>query len=99
MRVAFLEIAELELDEAWRHYEGERVGLGIRFCQEVAQAINRIADHPKAYQMFSARTRRCLVDKFRYGILYEHNETTTEILIVAVGHLHRRPDYWISRAP
>lgn len=97
MKVSFLEIAELELDEVYRYYENEQAGLGLRFLEQVALAIGRMIEHPKGYQVFSARTRRCLIAKFPYGILYEHNESENEILIVAIGHLHRMPDYWISR--
>jgi hypothetical protein len=36
---------------------------------------------------------RCLTtQRFPYGIIYEATET--EILILAIAHMHRRPDYW-----
>jgi plasmid stabilization system protein ParE len=98
MKVSFLEVAELELDEVYRYYETEQAGLGVQFLEQAALAISRVVEHPKGYQTFSARTRRCLIAKFPYGVLYEYNESGKEILIVAIGHLHREPDYWISRA-
>jgi plasmid stabilization system protein ParE len=91
MKVSFVEIAALELDDAYRHYENEQTNLGRRFCDEVARAINRIVDHPMAYQAFSTQTRRCLIAKFPYGIVYEYSQSGNEILIVAIGHLHRGP--------
>ena len=49
------------------------------------------------YQELSESIRRCLVAKFPYAIIYHHDLDQNEILILAVGHLHRRPDYWTSR--
>ncbi len=42
-------------------------------------------------------SRRCLVQKFPYGIIYQCTEHKKEILIVAISHLHRVPDYWSDR--
>ncbi|HAK44654.1 MAG TPA: hypothetical protein DCO79_01865 [Spirochaeta sp.] len=33
--------------------------------------------------------------EFPYGIIYSYS--TEEIIIIAVMHLHRKPDYWKSR--
>lgn len=50
-----------------------------------------------SYQQFSPGTRRCLIAKFPYGIIYDFSPEHDEIVIVAIAHLHRRPDYWVSR--
>jgi hypothetical protein len=39
--------------------------------------------------------RRCLVNRFPYGVLYSIE--STEIFILAVMHLRRDPDYWKKR--
>jgi hypothetical protein len=36
------------------------------------------------------------MQRFPYGIIYEPSEV--EIVIIAVAHLHREPEYWRSRA-
>lgn len=38
------------------------------------------------------RTRRLLVGRFPYQVVYRLR--ATEIVIVAVAHLKRRPGYW-----
>ena len=43
----------------------------------------------------SDRTRRCLVNRFPYGVIYRHDGNT--ITVVAVPHLHQRPGYWKPR--
>ena len=42
MSVRFLEIAQLELDEAVAHYNAESPGLGHAFVLETMAAIERI---------------------------------------------------------
>ena len=40
-------------------------------------------------------TRRCLTNRFPFGIVYTLKDGT--IVIVAVMHLNREPDYWKKR--
>jgi len=42
-----------------------------------------------------APVRRALVNRFPYGVLYVDDHS--ELLIVAIMHLHREPGYWESR--
>lgn len=95
MRIRFLEAARDELQEAVRYYNGERAGLGAEFRAEVRTAVERIRQFPEAWQPLSDRTRRCLVHRFPYGVIYQVRDQ--EILVVAVAHLHREPDYWQGR--
>ena len=95
MRIRFLEIAEIELDQAIEYYNYESPGLGDAFLTEVLKALDRIGEFPKAWHPLSARTRRCQMRRFPYGIIYQVRQD--EILIVAIANLHRRPDYWEYR--
>src|SRR3546814_7747471 len=58
-------------------------------------AIQRIRKLPDAWSPVGGRIRRCQLRRFPYGIVYE--PTASEIVIIAVAHLHRRPEYWRSR--
>jgi hypothetical protein len=49
MRIRFLEIAEIELDEAVRFYNHELPGLGNEFLIEITQTLDRIARFPEAW--------------------------------------------------
>lgn len=97
MNLRFLEQAEQELHESFIRYEAEESGLGHRFVAEINQSITRIVDFPKAYQLLNASTRRCLVAGSPYGLYYHLDEATAEILVIAVGHLHREPEFWSVR--
>jgi len=95
VNVNFLSAAEKELDEEIDYYNAQRSGLGFEFLDQVQSAINRIKQYPEAWQQLSQRTRRCLIKQFPYGIIYQIRPN--EILIVAITHLHRKPDYWTNR--
>lgn len=98
MKVRFLKLAEAELDDAVEYYNSEQENLGLRFQAEVVRAIDRVMQYPSSYQKISKySSRRCLVYKFPYGVIYQYQEDKNEILIVAIAHLHRKPDYWYSR--
>jgi plasmid stabilization system protein ParE len=81
--------------EAAVYYEAQQVGLGRRFLAAVQDAANRAASTPKLFPIVELDVRRCLTRTFPFGVLYR--ERSDAIVIVAVMHLHRDPDYWKSR--
>lgn len=95
MRINFLEIAQIELDDAIDYYNYELPSLGDAFLTEVLNALDRIGEYPEAWHPCSKRTRRCQTRRFPYGIIYQLREQ--EILVVAIANLHRKPDYWKDR--
>jgi len=95
MKINFLEIAQIELDDAIGYYNYQAPGLGDAFLTEVLNALDRIGEFPEAWQPGSKRTRRCQTRRFPYGIIYQIRQH--EILVVAVANLHRKPDYWKDR--
>jgi hypothetical protein len=95
MKINFLEIAQIELDDAIEYYNYEAPGLGDAFLTEVLDALDRIGEFPEAWHPCSKRTRRCQTRRFPYGVVYQIREQ--EILVVAIANLHRNPDYWEDR--
>ena len=95
MRVIFTTIARQELEDAARYYELEYSGLGLRFKDEVRKAALRISEYPKAWSTERGEVRKCLMHKFPYKLMYSVEED--DILVIAVAHQHRKPDYWVGR--
>jgi plasmid stabilization system protein ParE len=87
--------AEDEFDEAVRYYEERQPGLGLEFAEEVYAAIQRVSEYPDAWFALSTNTRRCLVNRFPHGVIFQVESGT--LRIIAVANLHRRPDYWRDR--
>ena len=95
MNVRVLEVAQQELDEAIAYYNSQAPGLGDAFLLEAVATIDRIRRFPQAWHPLGESTRRCRLRRFPYGLIY--HEDKGEVLIVAVAHSHRRPDYWRDR--
>ncbi len=57
--------------------------------------IARIVQYPDAGSALSENSRRCLVGRFPYGLIYQIKSHA--LRIIAVAHLHRRPGYWKER--
>lgn len=95
MKVRFLLPARRELREAVHYYNAQHKGLGEAFRDEAWETIERIKKFPEAWHPLSASLRRCQMHRFPYGLIYQ--PTQKEVLIIAVAHLHRQPEYWRSR--
>jgi plasmid stabilization system protein ParE len=93
--VRFLEIAEDELDQAVHWYAAQAPGLGNAFFIEVLSAADRVSRFPEAWHPLGGGIRRCRLARFPYGLIYTIDNG--DILVLAVAHLHRRPDYWRDR--
>ncbi len=95
MKFRFLDPAEAEFKVAAAFYESREANLGADYILEVHETIDRILEYPEAWPEVEPEVRRCLVGRFPYGVLYsmDHNE----IVILAVMHLRRDPDYWRDR--
>ena len=92
------EQASDEFSEAVRWYEGRRSGLGGEFFDAVAATLSLIETNPEIGTTISTdgQTRRALVARFPYQVVYRLRPT--EIVIAAIAHLKRRPGYWESRS-
>ena len=95
MQVVFLDAAQIELDDSVAYYNHEVRGLGLDFLNEVLRTIDLIVSHPDAWPQLSERTRRCQVNRFPFSVIYQIRDN--QILVVAIAHLHRKPEYWNNR--
>ena len=95
MKFYFHEDAEAEFDRTIEYYENSRPGLGLEFAQEVYSTIARIIKFPDAWSPMSENTRRCLINRFPFGIIYQLK--SGYVRIIAVADLRRRPNYWRNR--
>ena len=91
------QLASAEMEAAVRWYEQRRRGLGAEFLEAVTSTISMVVEQPKigAIVGSAGSTRRVLVPRFPFQIVY--HLTPTQITIVAVAHLKRRPNYWKGR--
>jgi len=87
--------ADVELEEAALFYESRMAGLGKSFAAEVDRTIALVREFPEAGSPVGPKRRRVLVARYPYSIVYRQDPDA--IVIVAVAHQRRRPDYWRRR--
>jgi plasmid stabilization system protein ParE len=95
LKYSFHPAAEKELNAAIDYYNDCQSGLGLEFLREIYRTIQNILSFPDAWAPLSENTRRCLISRFPYGVIYQ--ATDEEIFIIAVMQLNRKPEYWKDR--
>jgi plasmid stabilization system protein ParE len=95
VKIRFLTFAQQEIDEAYLWFEERSAGKGLEFLDELDRAVRLVKAYPLASPEIEPGVRRCLFAHFPYALLYGIEDNT--IVVVAVAHAHRRPDYWIGR--
>ena len=81
--------------EAALFYEAAAEGLGDDFLDDVQHAINSVRDHSELGVAVGYGFRRILLRRFPFSIIYAIE--VADIVVVAVAHQRRAPDYWKGR--
>lgn len=89
------QVAQTEIGEATAFFDSVHPGLGNEFKRELRDTVRQTARMPLAWVCVGPRTRRRLLTRFPYQVIYAVLPDT--FLVLAVGHQHRRPDYWHDR--
>ena len=85
--------AELEHAFEWYFLKSERAA--SMFLDEIDNALSEISEHAERSPEHLHGTRRYLLRRFPYLVIYR--VIKRQIQIVAVAHGRRRPSYWLSR--
>jgi hypothetical protein len=88
---------ELALAATWYDERGE--GLGSRFLDEVESATGHVDEQPDSGSPWlspgvPSGVRRVQVKGFPFRVVYVMRAC---VVVVAVAHERRRPDYWVAR--
>ena len=84
-----------ELFQATEYYESKVEGLGQRFLDKIELCVTDISESPERWTYFVLNTRRRLLDRFPYMLVFLNE--ANRIYILAVMHQRRRPGYWKKR--
>ena len=95
MPIRLLEPAQQELDDAIAWYANQSPGLDEAFLLEVLKTFKLISQFPQAWHPLGQQVRRCRLNRFPYSVIYNHGDEG--LLVVAIAHQHRKPDYWGGR--
>ena len=86
-------LAEAEAAVEWYGQRSERAA--ARFLDELDWVIGQVSSSPNRFPIFDFGTRRMLLRRFPYFVVFR--ETATQLEVIAVAHGHRRPGYWRDR--
>jgi toxin ParE1/3/4 len=93
--VRFHPDADAEMVEAALFYEAQQQDLGKRFLSVVQDSLTHIQINPTLYPVIHLDVRRCITRTFPFNVLFRI--TSQQIVIVAVMHQRKHPDYWKKR--
>jgi plasmid stabilization system protein ParE len=93
--IEFHPAADREIRSARRWYAARSPSAALSFVAELDRAIAKIAKDPQRSPAYLFGTRRVLLRRFPYIVVYR--ETPLGARVIAIAHGRRRPGYWKSR--
>jgi plasmid stabilization system protein ParE len=93
--VEFHPLAADEAEAAERWYRERNETAARRFRHELDRAVEFIAERPEAASPYVSNTRRFLLRRFPFFVVYR--VFRQRVQVVAVAHARRRPHYWLQR--
>lgn len=94
-RIEYHEGAIADVKEAVAWYLERSPGIAADFIEELRRATQAIREAPERWPQGKNNTRRFLLWRFPFAIIYSEQES--DIIIWAVAHGSRKPDYWANR--
>ena len=95
MQIEFIKPAAIESDDAIEYYELQLSGLGKKFFIDVIETLELISKYPQLFTQNSEHTRKAVLRKFPYNVIY--SILNNRIYIIALAHQNSTPEYWINR--
>ena len=86
-------LAELKSAVSW--YLEQNEAAATNFADELDRAIDLVIASPRRWPVGERGTRKFVLQRFPYAVIYRENETT--IVVLAIAHGHRHPGYWKDR--
>ncbi|MDE2377476.1 type II toxin-antitoxin system RelE/ParE family toxin [Bradyrhizobium sp.] len=95
-RILFTQAARADLAEAVRWYDAHAPHVVPQFRDALRAALIRIAENPRQFPPALKTTRRALLRRFPYILVFR--ETHDAVYVVAVFHTSRDPLIWQRRS-
>jgi len=86
-------IADVKNAVAWYRQRNPKVALD--FIEELHRAADLIREAPERWPIGKNNTRRFLLWRFPFVVIYSEEQSV--VTVWAVAHGSRRPEYWAGR--
>ncbi len=87
--------AEIDYTESLTWYASRSVDAANDFDGEFDRALAQIAIDPERFPLCDVRHRYFLLRRFPFRIIYRM--VRDDVVVIAVAHGSRSPDYWADR--
>jgi plasmid stabilization system protein ParE len=94
-RLRFHPAAVDEAEAARDWYAARDLAAAVAFLVELETAFSAIVEHPTRWPAYMGGTRRYLLRRFPFSVVYR--ELNGSVEIIAIAHAGREPGYWRSR--
>ena len=94
--VVVCSLAEIDYVESLCWYAERSAEAANAFEAEFDRAIRAIAADPERFPNCDERHRFCLLQRFPFRIIYR--TILDKVIVIAVAHSSRSPDYWSNRS-
>jgi len=103
LRIEYHELVDTDLEYAWNWYEDHERGLGDRFLDAIHATVVRASRWPNVGtpvlrdDLDEVIERKRPANGFPYAVRYRIFDD--RLLVMAVSHQHRHPDFGSDREP
>jgi plasmid stabilization system protein ParE len=98
MNLRIHRLAVAEIDHEVDYYESRQAGLGTELEDEIDAAFSLILRFPEAAPQWRDRNDRRVAPLDRFPFTIPYQITHEDIVVLALAHTSRRPDYWARRS-
>jgi toxin ParE1/3/4 len=100
LKLRWLPGAAQEVEDTVEYLERQQIALGDNFADILRESLARIIAQPDFFSPLETLPadsgyRRLIMPKFSYLVIYR--QTADHIVIAAVAHTSRLPNYWLDR--
>ena len=94
-RVEYHQGAAADVKSAVAWYQKRSSKAALDFIEELQRATDTIRQAPERWPIGKNNTRRFLLWRFPFAVVYSEKDSV--VTIWAVAHGSRRPEYWTGR--
>ncbi|MFX1238854.1 MAG: type II toxin-antitoxin system RelE/ParE family toxin [Promethearchaeota archaeon] len=96
-KITFILEAEEEMNYSAQYYNQQASGLGFDFLKEIEKSLLSIEENPERYPLCEINIHKFNVKRFPFSIFYVFEKELDKIVILAIAHQKRKPNYWKYR--
>lgn len=95
--ILLLPEAKKDVEQAYRWYEAQSVGLGMEFLRCLEVILAAIQRTPTIYPKVQGTCRRAILRRFPYVVFFEAEQDRNCCIVYSVFHCAQHPDKWQER--